>query len=102
MELTPFRRTASVILLVAIPWFLVGVFSIAFLMQAHLEEGMRYSFGMRLSIIIGGVMCVGALVIFADSLKKGQINPLQIIFALSGVWYLVEWPVKALRGLVHA
>ncbi len=102
MELTLFRRTALVILLVAIPWFLVGVFSFAFLMQAHLQEGMTYSSGMRASIIVGGVMCIFALAIFADGVKKGQINLLLIIFALSGLWYLIEWPAKALLGILRS
>jgi hypothetical protein len=102
MELTPLRRTVLVMLLVAIPWFLVGVFSFAFLMQAHLEEGMTYSFGMRVSIIVGGVMCMFALAIFADGIKRKQINPLLILFALSGLWYLIEWPAKALLAILRA
>ena len=76
MELTPLRRLVLVILLVAIPWFLVGVFSVAFLMQAHLQEEMKYSFGMKVSILVGGFMCFLALVVCADGVRRKQANPL--------------------------
>jgi hypothetical protein len=102
MDMTPLRRTVLVMLLVAIPWSMVGVFSIAFLMQTHLEEGMTYSFGMRVFIVVGGVLCIFALALFVDGIRKKQINPLLIIFALSGLWYLIEWPVKALLAILRS
>lgn len=102
MELTPLRRTVLVLLLVAIPWFMVGVFSVAFLMQAHLEEGMKYSFGMKVSIVVGGIMCILALVVCADGARKKQANPLLYLFAFSGFWFLIEWPAKALLAILHS
>ncbi len=102
MELTLLRRTALVMLLVAIPWFLVGVFSFAFLMQAHLQVGMTYSFGMRVSIIVGGFMCLLALVVCADGVRRKQANPLLYLFAFSAFWFLLEWPAKALLGILHS
>lgn len=102
MELTPLRRTVLVMLLVAIPWFLVGVFSFAFLMQAHLQYGMTYSFGMRISIIVGGIMCFLALVACADGVRRKQANPLLYLFAFSALWFLLEWPAKALLGILHS
>ncbi|WP_283745499.1 hypothetical protein [Sideroxydans sp. CL21] len=102
MELTPFRKTVLVMLLVAIPWLLVGVVSVAFLMQAHLEEGMKYSFGMKISIVVGGIMCMLALVVCADAVRKQQANPLLYIFAFSGFWFLLEWPGKALMAILRS
>jgi len=102
IELTPFRRTVLVMLLVAIPWFLVGVFSVAFLMQTHLEAGMTYSFGMKVSIVVGGVLCLLALAVCADAVRKQQANPLLYIFAFSGFWFLLEWPGKALLAIMRS
>jgi len=101
LELTPFRRTALVMLLVAIPWLMVGVFSISFLMQAHLQEEMNYSFGMKVSIIVGGVMCLFALAICADGARKEQTNPLLYLFAFFGFWFLLEWPAKAVLAILR-
>jgi len=101
MELTPLRRLVLVILLVAIPWFLVGVFSVVFLMQAHLQEEMKYSFGMKVSILVGGFMCFLALVVCADGVRRKQANPLLYLFAFSAFWFLLEWPAKALLGILH-
>jgi hypothetical protein len=102
MELTPLRRTVLVMLLVTVPWFLVGVFSFAFLMQAHLQEGMTYSFGMRISIIAGGIMCFLALAVCADGVRRKQANPLLYLFAFSAFWFLLEWPAKALLGILRS
>jgi uncharacterized membrane protein YuzA (DUF378 family) len=102
MELTPLRRTALVLLLVAVPWFLVGVFSFAFLMQAHLQEKMTYSFGMRVAILVGGIMCLLALVLCADGVRRKQANPLLYLFAFSAFWFLLEWPAKAILGILHS
>lgn len=102
MELTPLRRTILVVLLVAIPWFLVGVFSVAFLMQAHLQEEIKYSFGMKVSIIVGGIMCILALAVCADGVRKKQANPLLYLFAFSAFWFLLEWPAKALLGILRS
>lgn len=101
MELTPLRRTVLVMLLVAIPWFLVGVFSFAFLMQAHLQERMTYSPGMRIAIIVGGAMCILAVAVCADGVRRKQANPLLYLFAFSAFWFLLEWPAKALLGVLH-
>lgn len=102
MELTPLRRTLLVMLLVAIPWFLVGVFGVAFLMQAHLQEEMKYSFGMKVSIIVGGIMCILALAVCADGVRKKQANPLSYVFAFSAFWFLLEWPANALLGIMRS
>lgn len=101
MDMTPLRRTVLVMLLVSIPWFLVGIFSFSFLMQAHLEEGVKYTSGMKISIILGSVPCMLALALFVDGVRRKQINPLLILFALSGLWYLIEWPVRALLALLR-
>jgi hypothetical protein len=101
MDMTPLRRTVLVMLLVAVPWFMVGVFSFAFLMQAHLDEKMTYSFGMRVAIVVGGVLCLLALVVCADAVRKKQTNPLLYVFAFSGLWFLLEYPAKALLSLLR-
>ena len=102
MELTPFRRTVLALLLVAIPWFMVGIFSVVFLMQTHLETGMKYSSGMKVSIVVGGIMCILAIAVCADAVRKQQANFLLYIFAFSGFWFLLEWPAKALLSLLHS
>lgn len=102
MEMTPLRRTVLAMLLVAIPWFIVGVLSFAFLMQAHLEAGVTYSFGMRIAILAGGLMCLAALALCFDGARRKQGNPLLYLFALAAAWYLVEWPAKALMGIFHS
>jgi hypothetical protein len=100
LEMTPLRRTVLVMLLVAIPWFMVGVFSVAFFMQAHLQEEMKYTFGMKVSILVGAIMCLLALVVCADAVRKQQANPLLYVFAFSGFWFLLEYPAKALLALL--
>jgi hypothetical protein len=102
MEMTPLRRTVLVMLLVAIPWFLVGVFSFAFLIQAHLQEEMTYSFGMKVSILVGAILCMIALVVSADAVRKKQANILLYIFAFSAFWFLLQWPAKALLSILHS
>ncbi len=102
MDMTPLRRTVLVMLLVAIPWFLVVVFSIAFIMQAHLQEEMQYTFGMKVSILVGAIMCMFALVVCADGVRKKQSNPLLYVFAFSGFWFLLEYPAKALLSLLRS
>jgi hypothetical protein len=101
MDMSPLRRTVLVMLLVAIPWFMIGVFSWTFLLHSHLESGVKDKFWMWVSIIAGGVMCILAFALFVDGVRKKQINPLLIIFALSGLWYLVEWPAKALLAILR-
>ncbi len=102
LELTPFRRTVLVMVLVAIPWFLVGVFSFAFFMQAHLQEELQYSFGMKLSILVGALMCLSALALCADGVRKQEGNLLLYVFALTALWFLLEWPAKAMLSLLRA
>lgn len=101
-DMTPLRRTLLVLLLVAIPWSMVGIFSFAFLMQAHLETGMTYTFGMKVSIIVGGILCILALAVAYDGVRKEQNNPLLSLFAILAAWYLVEWPVKALQAILRS
>ena len=100
MEMTPLRRTVLAMLLVAIPWFLVGVFSFSFLMQAHLESDVTYSSGMRVAIVIGGILCILALVVCADGVRRKQGNPLLYLFAFSAFWFLLEWPAKAIQAIL--
>ncbi len=102
LELTPFRRVVLVMLLVAIPWFMVGVFSVAFFMQAHLQEEMQYSFGMKLSIVVGALMCLSALAVCADGVRKQEGNLLLYVFAISAFWFLTEWPAKALLDILRS
>ena len=102
MDMTPLRRIVLVMLLVGIPWFMVVVFSAAFIMQAHLQEGMQYTFGMKVSILVGGIMCMLALVVCADAVRKKQANPLLYVFAFSGFWFLLEWPANALLSLLRS
>jgi len=103
MELTPLRRTVLVMILVAIPWFMLGVFSWIFLLREHLEtEAAMDWFWMRVAIIIGGFMCAIALKVFADGVRDKQYNPLLILFALMALWYLFNWPVKAVLAILRS
>jgi len=102
MDMTPLRRTVLAMLLVAIPWLMVGIFGLSFLMQAHLGQEMTYSSGMRVSIIVGGVMCILALLVCADGVRKKQTNPLLYLFAFAGFWFLLEWPAKALLAILRS
>jgi hypothetical protein len=101
MEMTPLRRTVLAMLLVAIPWFMVGVFSLAFVMQAHLQEEMRYTVGMKVSILVGALMCIAAMAVCADGVRRNQSNPLLYLFAFSALWFLLEWPAKVLQVMLH-
>ena len=102
MDLTPWRRTVLVMLLVAIPWFIIGVCSWMVLVHAHLESEVTDWFWGRLAIIIGGVLCLVALAVFVDGMHQKQINPLLVLFALMGFWYLIEWPGKALAAILFS
>jgi hypothetical protein len=102
MEMTPLRRIVLVMLLVAIPWFMVVAFGFAFLVEAHQGEAMSYTFGMKVSIIGGGILCLLALAVCADAERKKQANPLLYLFALSAFWFLLEWPGKALLAILHS
>jgi len=101
MDMTPWRRTVLAMLLVGIPWGMVVLFGVALLMRSHVE-GMKYTLGMQVSIIVGGVMCLIALFVCADGVRKKQANPLLYIFALAGFWYLVEWPANALLAVLRS
>ena len=102
MDMTPLRRTVLVMLLVALPWLMIGIFSWSFLLSWHLESQTTDLLWIRIYIILGGIPCILALALFVDGVRKKQINPLLILFALSGLWYLFEWPVKALLAILRS
>ena len=102
MDMTPLRRTVLVMLLVALPWFMIGIFSWSFLLNWHLESETTDLFWTRVYIILGAIPCLLALALFVDGVRKNQINPLLILFALTGLLYLFDWPVKALLAILRS
>jgi hypothetical protein len=101
MDMTPLRRTVLVMILVAIPWFIIVLSSWVFLLRAHQESEQPMDwFWMRVAIVAGGVLCIAALKVFSDGVREKQNNFLLNIFALAAFWYLIEWPAKAVLAIL--
>ncbi len=100
MNLTPMRRIVLMMVLIAIPWFMIGVFGWMFLVHAHAGAEVADLHNIRVAVFVGALFCFAALWLFHDSIRQKQNNPLLVLFACMAVWYLYQYPLKLVWKLL--
>lgn len=95
-------RTIWVAILVALPWLEVALLKWFHPVQAHESTSTPEWFWWRVSILEGGAFCLIALWLIFHGLKERHVNPVLVISALAGIWFLVEWPLTAMEGILRS
>ena len=93
--MTPRLRTVFAMNLAALPWLQLAAFKWFLPLRLHEDADTPAMFWWRVSIIEGGFLCIVTLLLFASGLRQRQVNPLIIVSALAGAWYLFNWPPLA-------